>query len=70
VFWKARVEKESSTANKLLKSINFKQVDGRCVVRFNFADNSFEDIDYHRMPRFDLGEILTVEVYEDIILDE
>ena len=64
-FWKAKIENPSPKVARQLRSIIISQQGERLVTRLNFADGSFSDVDSNRMPRFDLGEILKLEIHEE-----
>jgi hypothetical protein len=65
MFWKAKVD-STEAVDRALKSFVLKAVGDRFVARMTFADGTFGDVEYHRVPRFDLGEIFTISLAEDV----
>lgn len=66
MWWKASIDSSNSNTSKILTSILLKSINGRFTTRLNFADGTFEDLDIPRLPRFDLGEIVTISLREDM----
>lgn len=66
MFWKARVEKKSELVPRLLNSIVIKQQGKRMIARMTFQDGTFVDVECAQLPRFNLGEELTLTLGMDI----
>lgn len=62
MWWKAKIETSKASANVTLVGLWIKKSGDKFTVRMNFADGSFTDVDFDRVPRFDLGEEVTVSL--------
>lgn len=64
--WRTKSDNSNNTAVRVITSIVIKAVGDKLTLRLTYADGSFNDVDAARVPRFDLGDILTITVTNDI----